>query len=82
MPLKLRPTDLGSGIDKDRLDYTILWRIGCGPHLPDPRRPRQFALDLVAYRQRSDDTPNRVATLKEAKVQCRVAANDLSGATA
>ena len=24
MPLKLRPTGLGSGIDKDRPDYTII----------------------------------------------------------
>ena len=24
MPLKLRPTGLGSGIDKDRPDYTVL----------------------------------------------------------
>ena len=23
MPLKLRPTGLGSGIDKDRADYTV-----------------------------------------------------------
>lgn len=28
MPLKLRPTGLGSGIDKDRPDYTVeLWRV-------------------------------------------------------
>jgi hypothetical protein len=37
MALKLRPTGLGSGIDKDRPDYTVeLWRVtvqaatGCG----------------------------------------------------
>jgi len=31
MPLKLRPSDLGSGIDKDRPDYTVFtveWEIG------------------------------------------------------
>ena len=31
MPLQLRPTGLGSGIDKDRVDYTIFtgeWEIG------------------------------------------------------
>ena len=29
MPLKLRPTGLGSGIDKDRPDYTVYcWRAG------------------------------------------------------
>ena len=29
MPLKLRPTGLGSGIDKDRPDYAVLlWRVG------------------------------------------------------
>jgi hypothetical protein len=28
MPLKLRPTGLGSGIDKDRPDFSIeLWRV-------------------------------------------------------
>jgi hypothetical protein len=31
MPLKLRPTGLGSGIDKDRADYGVYsgeWEIG------------------------------------------------------
>ena len=31
MPLKLRPTGLGAGIDKDRPDYTIYsggWAVG------------------------------------------------------
>jgi hypothetical protein len=31
MPLKLRPAGLGSGIDKDRPDYTVFtggWEIG------------------------------------------------------
>jgi hypothetical protein len=38
MPLKLRPTGLGSGIDKDRPDYTVYcggW--DCRPHLSDAR---------------------------------------------
>ena len=57
MPLKLRPTGLGSGIDKDRPDYVICtgeWEIQ--PHLSDPRRPRQSALVLVMNRQRPDVT--------------------------
>ena len=57
MPLKLRPTGLGSGIDKDRPDYTVYYRrVGGRPHLRDPRRSRQSALVLVDDRQRSDDT--------------------------
>ena len=28
MSLKLRPTGLGSGIDKDRPDYTGEWEVG------------------------------------------------------
>ena len=52
MPLTMRPTGLGSGIDKDRPDYTVYcWRMGCRPHLPDPWRSRQSALVLVADRQ-------------------------------
>ena len=37
MPLKLRPTGLGSGIDKDRADYTVYtvytseWEVGRRP---------------------------------------------------
>ena len=56
MPLKLRPTGLGSGIDKDRPDYAVYcgeWE--CRPHLPNARRSRQSALVLVADRQRPDD---------------------------
>ena len=70
MPLKLRPTGLGSGIDKDRPDYTVVYRrVGCRPHLRDTRRSRQSALVLVDDRQRSDDALERVATLEEAKAQ-------------
>ena len=57
MALKLRPTGLGSGIDKDRPDYSVLHRrVGCRSHLSDARRSRQSALVLVDGRQRSDDT--------------------------
>ena len=41
MPLKLRPTGIGCGINKDCSDYTILRRrMGGRPHLPDARRSR------------------------------------------
>jgi hypothetical protein len=57
MALKLRPTGLGAGIDKDRADYTVY----CGgwanrPHLRDPWRSRPPALVLVDDRHLSDDT--------------------------
>ena len=32
MALKLRPTGFGSGIDKDRQDFTIQRRVGHGIH--------------------------------------------------
>ena len=57
MALKLRPTGLGSGIDKDRPYYTVYcggWDVG--RIYRDPRRSRQSALVLVDNRQRSDDT--------------------------
>ena len=62
MPLRLRATGLGFGIDKDRQDFTIFsggWALG---RIYDPRRSRQSALVPMA---RSD----RVATLEEAKAQ-------------
>ena len=56
MALKLRPTGLGSGIDKDRPDYTVYcggWAIG---RIYETRGgSRQSALVLVDDRQRSDD---------------------------
>ena len=56
MPLKLRPTGRGSGIDKDRPDYTVFsgeWEIG---RIYQTRGgSRQFALVLVHERQRSND---------------------------
>jgi hypothetical protein len=54
MPLKMRPTGLGAGIDKDRPDYTVYcggWAVGRihqqrgGPVLP-PHRP---SLGLTDY---------------------------------
>jgi hypothetical protein len=53
--LKLRPTGLGSGIDKDRPDYSVFtgeWNIG---RIYQTRRPRQSALVLVHERQWSND---------------------------
>src|SRR4051812_12655429 len=56
MPLTMRPTGLGSGIDKDRVDYTVCcggWEIG---RIYQTRGgPEHPALVLVANRQRSDD---------------------------
>ena len=56
MPLKLRPTRLGSGIDKDRSDYTVYtgeWEVG---RIYQTRGgSRQPALVLVANRHRSDN---------------------------
>jgi hypothetical protein len=54
MPLKLRPSGLGSGIEKDRVDYGVYsgeWEI----ILSNSRRSRGPALVLVDDRQRSDD---------------------------
>ena len=55
MALKLPPTGLGSGIDKDRADYTVYyggWDVG---RIYETRRSRQSALVLVDDRQRPDD---------------------------
>jgi hypothetical protein len=55
MALKLRPTGLGSGIDKDRADYTVYcggWDVG---RIYETRRSQQSAQVLVAKRQRSND---------------------------
>ena len=57
MPLKLRPTGLGSGIDKDRPDYTVVtgeWEVG---RIYETRGgPDNLRWFLVDDRQRSDDT--------------------------
>ena len=70
MPLKLRPTGLGSGIDKDRPDYTVYcWRVGCRPHLQTRGGPDSlrwfWSMNANGPMTRSD----RVATLEEAKAQ-------------
>jgi len=67
MALTMRPTGLGSGIDKDRPDYGV-YSGECRPHLPDARRTRQFALVLVDERRRADDAL-RSRGLEEAKAQ-------------
>ncbi len=56
MALKLRPIGLGSGIDKDRPDYTVFtgeWEVG---RIYQTRGgPDSLPLVLVANYQRSDD---------------------------
>ena len=70
MSLKLRPTGLGSGIDKDRPDYTIVigeWEVGrIYRTRGGPDSLRWFwSLTVNGPMTRSD----RVATLEEAKAQ-------------
>ena len=56
MALTMRPTGLGSGIDKGRPNYTVFdRRVGGRLHLGNAQRARQSALVLVANGQRSDD---------------------------
>jgi hypothetical protein len=44
MPLTMRPTGLGSGIDKDRPDYSVCTGEWCiGRIYETPRRSRQCA---------------------------------------
>jgi uncharacterized protein (DUF736 family) len=67
MPLKLRPTGLGAGIDKDRPDYTVFtgeWEIGrIYQTRGGPDNLRWFwSLTVNGPMTRSD----RVATLEEA----------------
>ena len=68
MPLKLRPTGLGSGIDKDRPDYIVYcgeWDIGYQTR-GGPESLRWFwSLTVNGPMTRAD----RVATLEEAKAQ-------------
>ena len=68
MPLKMRPTGLGSGIDKDRPDYTVYrgeWEIGrIYQTRGGPDTLRWFwSMTVNGPMTRSD----RVATLEEAK---------------
>ena len=70
MALKLRPTGLGSGIDKDRPDYTVYcgeWDVGrIYQTRGGPDSLRWFwSLTVNGPMTRSD----RVATLEEAKAQ-------------
>ena len=70
MTLKLRPTCLGSGIDKDRPDYTVYcgeWGVGrIYQTRGGPDSLRWFwSLIVTGPMTRSD----RVATLEEAKAQ-------------
>ena len=70
MPLKLRPTGLGSGIDKDRADYTVCtgeWEVGrIDRTRGGPDNLRWFwSMTVNGPMTRSD----RVATLVEAKAQ-------------
>jgi hypothetical protein len=70
MPLKLRPTGLGSGIDKDRPDYGVYsgeWCVGrIYQTRGGPDSLRWFwSLTVNGPMTRSD----RVATLEEAKAQ-------------
>ena len=70
MPLKLRPTGLGSGIDKDRPDYAVYcgeWDVGrIYQTRGGPDSLRWFwSLTVNGPMTRSD----RVATLEEAKAQ-------------
>jgi hypothetical protein len=70
MPLKLRPTGIGSGINKDCSDYTIYageWEVGrISQTRGGPDNLRWFwSLIVNGPMTRSD----RVATLEDAKAQ-------------
>jgi hypothetical protein len=74
MPLKLRPTGLGAGIDKDRQDFTIYsgeWAIGrIYETRGGPETLRWFwSFTVTCPMTRSD----RVPTLEEAKAQFETA---------
>jgi len=67
VPLTLRPTSLGSGIDKDRPDYTVFtgeWEVG---HIYETRggldNLRGSRGDLAAARSRKLDRRRRSADL-------------------
>jgi hypothetical protein len=80
MPLKLRPSGLGSGIDKDRPDYTVYtgqWDIGrIYQTRGGPDSLRWFwSMNANGPMTRSD----RVATLEEAKAQFQEELGRLEG---
>ena len=62
---RIRPSGLGSGIDKDRPDYTVYsGELGDRPHLRDPRRAGTPALvDVVTGTWRAPTS----ATLEDTK---------------
>jgi hypothetical protein len=72
MALKLRPAGLGSGIDKDRQDYTVYtggWDIG---RIYEVRGgPEHSVVFGVHFPSKPENlrTDNRVATLEAAKVE-------------
>jgi len=69
MTLKLRPTGLGSGIDKERPDYTIVtgeWEVGRIYETRGGPDSLRWFWSLTGPMTRSD----RVATLEEAKGRC------------
>jgi hypothetical protein len=68
MALKLHPTGLGSGIDKDRPDYVVCTGNGRSA-ASTRRRTREFALVLVANLRWSDDALGLRGYLGEAKAQ-------------
>ena len=73
MPLKLRPTGLGSGIDKDRPDYTVVtgeWEVGrIYETRGGPDNLRSFwSMTVNGPMTRS----NGVTTLEEAKAHSKV----------
>jgi hypothetical protein len=73
MPLKLRPTGLGSGIDQDRQDYTVFcgeWNIGRIYEVRGgPEHLRWFCALHFPSKPEGLRTDNRVATLEAAKAE-------------
>ena len=80
MPLKLRPTGLGAGIDKDRPDFTVYsggWAIGrIYETRGGPDSLRWFWSIIVTCPMTRSD---QVATLEESKAQFRRPLGRLDG---
>jgi hypothetical protein len=58
MPLKLRPSGLSSGLDKNRPDYTVYrggWDVGCIYQTRGGPDSLRWFWSLVDYRQRPYD---------------------------
>ena len=81
MPLKLRPTGLGSGIDKDRQDYTVYsggWDIGRPlPAGPPPPTIKIEAMIPAAGDRSADVDGVRIAGLE--RISGRVEAGPSRG---